>query len=57
MAKRSYSLGALIAVGLGAWFLGIGTGGRYVARAYEQQYGPLTRNGPRRNHCALPPER
>lgn len=39
--KRSFSLGALIAVGLGAWFVGLGMGGRTVARAYERQYGPF----------------
>ena len=51
MAKRTFSLGALIATGLGAWFVGLIMGGRIVARAYQQEFGPLTRNPPR----ALPP--
>jgi hypothetical protein len=54
MADRGYSLGALIAMGLGAWIIGLGMGGRVVARAYEQRFGPLTQNPHRQ---PLPPTR
>lgn len=50
---KKWSTGALVATGLAAWIFGLGMGGRIVARAYEDQYGPL-RNGQRR---ALPPMR
>lgn len=42
---RKWSTGALVATGLGvgalAWLVGLVQGARIIARACEEQYGPL----------------
>lgn len=45
---RQWSTGALVAVGLGAWFVGLGMGGRIMAR-YCVETG-LVRNPRRRTY-------